>query len=70
MNGHDPAKKVGVPTDELRRRLHGYVSHKCQRPLIERRSEGIVHAKDRARLSRHAATSAEVGSSKEERYFE
>lgn len=51
-HGNDPAEQVRVSTDELRHRLHGHVGPECQRTLIERRSEGIVHAQDRATLLR------------------
>ena len=40
-----------MSTDELCRRLYGDVGPESQWTLIERRSEGIVHGKDRATLS-------------------
>ncbi len=59
-HGDDAAEQVRVSTDELRHRLHGHVGPERQWTLIERRSEGVVHAQDRATLPRCSADGVQV----------
>ena len=59
-HGDDPAEQVRVPTDELRHRVHSHVGPERQWTLIERRSEGVVHAQDRATLPRSGADGVQV----------
>ena len=50
-----------MPADELRRRLDGDIRAEIQRPLIERRREGVVHGEDRAGLAGRRPDRGEVG---------
>ena len=59
-HGDDAAEQVRVSADELRHRLHGHVGPERQWTLIERRSEGVVHAQDRATLPRCGADGVQV----------
>ena len=60
-HGDDASEQVRVSADELGHRLHGDIRAERQGALIERRSEGVVHAEDRSRFARRCADEVQVG---------
>ena len=56
-----PADDVGVPVEELGHAVHDQVGAELERPLQQRRGEGVVDDEERAVLVRERGALGEVG---------